>query len=156
MSLAQWGPEMTERVRAHYSESTVRRRSAGLSLIEIMIALGIVSVALCGIISAVLHSQTMQDLNRQLDLARNAAMAKMDEVRARDFDTVVATYGGAANANNRFGVTGLPPLAAVAANQIGVVTLDTSNSSLIEVRVRVEWRSQKGVRNYQTSAVITR
>lgn len=125
-------------------------------MIEIMIALAILAVALSGIISAVLHSQTMQDLNRQLDLARNAAMAKMDEVRARDFDTVVATYGGAANANNRFGVTGLRPPPSVAANQIGVVSLDVTNTNLIDVRVRVDWQSQRGVRKYETSALVTR
>ena len=119
-------------------------------------ALSVVSIAMVGIIGAILHSTTMQDLNRQLDLARNAAMAKLDEVRARDYGTVVATYGGAANANNRFGVPGLRPPPAVLANQIGVVTLENSNANLIEVRVQVNWQSQKGVRTFRTSSLITR
>lgn len=132
------------------------RKSRGLSLLEIMIALAVLAIALSGIISATLHGQTMQDLNRQLDLARNAAMTKMEEVRARDFTTIVTTYGGAANANNRFGVTGLRPPPSVLANQIGVVSLDASNANLIEVRVRVDWQSQKGVRKYETSTLVTR
>jgi prepilin-type N-terminal cleavage/methylation domain-containing protein len=133
-----------------------RKTRRGLSLLEIMIALAILAVALSGIISATLHGQTMQDLNRQLDLARAACVSKMEELRARNWDTIVTLYGGLPNANNRFGVPGLRPPPAVAANQMGVVTLDVTNANLLEVRVRVDWQSQKGVRKYETSMLVTR
>jgi hypothetical protein len=39
---------------------------------------------------------------------------------------------------------------------MGVVSLDTTNTNILEVRVRVDWQSQKGVRKFETSMLVTR
>ena len=58
-----------------------RTRDGGFSLIEIMIAMGIIAVALFAVLSMTMHSNTTREDIRELEIAKEAAYRKVDELR---------------------------------------------------------------------------
>ncbi|HEX7899114.1 MAG TPA: prepilin-type N-terminal cleavage/methylation domain-containing protein [Planctomycetota bacterium] len=74
-------------------EQVVRaRQDRGFTLVEIMIALAVVSIALLGLLSLINSSGLVQDDTRARTIAYNAAREKVEEMRARPFDTIYAAY----------------------------------------------------------------
>jgi prepilin-type N-terminal cleavage/methylation domain-containing protein len=59
-----------------------RRGSAGFSLLEIMIAIVIIAVALMGILSATIYNSNAKESLRELEVAKQAADRKIDELRS--------------------------------------------------------------------------
>ncbi len=136
------------------------RRRAGLTLVEIVIALAVLAIALTGVMAAITASMTASSLNRQTNMARDAAMKKLDEVRSRDYTTLLVSYD----------VPGTAPTPATYASLLtsftvpgldtgtGYVWLDPagSDNAIMNVHVVILWSSEKGQREYKASAVITR
>ncbi|MBI4566376.1 MAG: type II secretion system protein [Planctomycetes bacterium] len=114
-----------------------------MSLLEVVIALAVLAIAMTGIIGAILNHMTMQDLDRQLQIASDAAMSKIDEARARDFGTLPTQYP----AGYTFPVLGLT-------NPVGTVRLDASVPDIVTMFVEITWQSQRGQRRFETSTII--
>jgi prepilin-type N-terminal cleavage/methylation domain-containing protein len=93
--------------------------SRGLTIVEVMIAMAVLSIGLLGLVSSLVSSMTTLDVNREETLAINAARQKIAELENATFGNVTtnttvfdsyntqkASY--TPNANNPFKVAGLP------------------------------------------------
>jgi prepilin-type N-terminal cleavage/methylation domain-containing protein len=58
-----------------------RRRSQGFSLVETIIAMVVIAIALFAILSMTVHSSTMQQSQKEFEIAKEAASRKIDELR---------------------------------------------------------------------------
>jgi prepilin-type N-terminal cleavage/methylation domain-containing protein len=58
------------------------RDNQGFSLLELMIAIVVIAFALMGILSATLHTSSTKESLRELELAKQAASRKIDELRS--------------------------------------------------------------------------
>src|SRR5262245_66667354 len=65
-----------------------RYRSGGFSLIEILIATVIIAIALFGILSMSLHTSTTKENMRELEIAKEAASRKIEEIRGLPWGAV--------------------------------------------------------------------
>lgn len=145
------------------------RRRRGLSLVEILIAAAVLSLALVGFFAAIYNSRGSNQQNRELSLARDAAFQKLDEIRATPFDNIATVYGiGVINTitGNFLGSTF--PVAALPQAQ-GTVLLDIvgPDDAMMTVRVFVTWNGMKdkphpflaaggNVSFFETSVIISR
>jgi prepilin-type N-terminal cleavage/methylation domain-containing protein len=81
--------------------SNVPRR-AGFTMIEVVLAMALLSIALLALMSGVISSMTLVEANRQDSLAMNAARDKVAEMSAKPFDKVFTSFRG-----HTFAVAGL-------------------------------------------------
>jgi type II secretory pathway pseudopilin PulG len=68
------------------------RREAGLSLVELMIAIVVIAIALIALISLIVSSSQVQQETREKTLAYNAARLKIEEMRNSTFDEIFRKY----------------------------------------------------------------
>jgi type II secretory pathway pseudopilin PulG len=103
-------------------------RRAGMTLMEIVIAMGVLAIALLGLVAGIMTAQRTNEASRELTIAMNAAREKEEEMRSRTFAEIYALYnsnpaddpGGPGTApGSTFAVQGLVPVAgATACGQI--------------------------------------
>jgi Tfp pilus assembly protein PilV len=83
------------------------RREAGLSLVELMIAIVVIAIALIALVSLIVSSSQVQQETREKTLAYNAARLKIEEMRNSTFDEIFRKYNAAADTLTT-GDTGAP------------------------------------------------
>lgn len=77
--------------------STRRARGrAGFSLVELLIAVVVLTVAVTGFSSSVLSSLVLNRMNRETDIAQQAARRIMEEIQGEEFDEVFACFNAQA------------------------------------------------------------
>ena len=106
------------------------RRTAGLSLVELMIALVVIAIALLAIFSLVVSSSQVQQETREKALAYNAARLKIEEMRSKTFSSIWSIYKAGGSTGNTFAVDGLQPIAGDAA--VGFIFFPERNNLLSE------------------------
>jgi prepilin-type N-terminal cleavage/methylation domain-containing protein len=90
-------------------------RCAAFSLVELMIAVVVLTVAVSGFSSSVLSSMVLNRMNRETDVAQQAARRALEELQSEEFGQVFAAFnatvgdyaGSGAEAAPGFAVAGL-------------------------------------------------
>lgn len=127
------------------------RRRRGLTLMELMIALGVIAIALFGAVSMILHTVRAKEYSRELDVAKHAAATKLEEIRVRPWNEV-------SNPNSAlyqpFTVEGLHPPTSnggrhgrARIRNLGPGGVPT-NANLVDVEVTIEWIGVRGPSRY--------
>ena len=65
-----------------------RLKSDGFTLAELLIAAGILSLALCGLLYSSISLLALNKINRDFSLAYNAMQIKMENIKNTDFDSI--------------------------------------------------------------------
>jgi type II secretory pathway pseudopilin PulG len=117
----------------------MKSRMRGLTLLELMIALGVIAVSLIAILSMILSTSTLKDGMRDLSTAKEAAGAKLEEIKSQAFDAIP----GYVTANGLFGVPGLNH-PAFGSQGRGQIFIDASNPNLYDITVTISWVRQGG------------
>jgi Tfp pilus assembly protein PilV len=117
----------------------MKARERGLTLLELMIALGVIGVSLFAIMSMVLSTSTIKDGMRELSTAKESAGAKLEEIKSQPFDTIPAYVAGTA----LYPVPGLSH-PAFGSQGRGQVFIDASNPNLYDITVTISWVRQGG------------
>jgi prepilin-type N-terminal cleavage/methylation domain-containing protein len=108
------------RWRENYPRAATGRRRAGVTLLELIVVMAVLTVAVTMFTSMVVHTTRQRGINRENAIASNAARTIVELMRNRDFSAVFALYngdpsddpGGPGTApGNLFAVPGLTPLA---------------------------------------------
>ena len=105
------------------------RSKKGISLVEILIAAGILGVVLVGQIKLFIVCSGLATISGNMTMATAAAQSKLEEIRGHDYADIVADYSGAT-----FDLTDIVGK--------GVVYVDSSNPDLLEVEVVVSWQDK--------------
>ena len=63
-----------------------RRRSGGISLVELMMALSVITIALMAILSMIMHTTSDKEAQRELAFAKDAASWILENVKAQGFN----------------------------------------------------------------------
>jgi len=89
----------------------MRRRTSGVSLIELIIAIGIMSVALFGLISVITFTTRSNMATRENMLAMRGCEKKIEEMMSTVFSSIFSKYKvGSSPAEDTFDIPGLIPL----------------------------------------------
>lgn len=125
-------------------------RQGGFSLLEIMIALAILSFSMMAILTMVTTASATQQAARESEIAKEAAMAQVAKVRMAGFDAVAGFQGAS------FVVEGLSDPARSDKKARGTVAIDGSNPDLLQIVVTVTWKGRKGDSSYSMRGLCAR
>jgi len=106
----------------------------GLTLIEIIITMAILTGLLVGLLNVFIYCFDLQETSRNTAIVLNQARAKIEEIRNTGFSAIVATYNG-----NVSSLT--TPYGKIRTEAINV---PGSNGNLIDIRVLACWRQKGG------------
>jgi type II secretory pathway pseudopilin PulG len=113
------------------------RALTGSTLVELMVAVGILAFFLCGILLTYIQMTLMSDLARDFTFANNAVQAKMEEVKNTPFANLLALNGTQFNITDSAGVNVIG---------IGVIAIKAvsplATSALDGVRITASFRSR--------------
>lgn len=138
-----------------------RRGEAGLSLVEVIVAVGVLSTLLLGVFSAMSHAVKTDTTAREMDAVSRAIFSEIELLIARpDFDLVTGPSGFAVQyPSGRTDASGAPIIATLRpadanrhpdiASTTGInesllpgrVEVVSINANLKEIRVVVRWRA---------------
>ena len=141
-----------------------RRRRSGFSLLELIIAMAVIAIAMFGVLSMILHTMQTKETMRELQIAKEAAATKIEEIKSHpmqlppallpvgttpDGNSVYNTYFRTDPVGNpyTFTVDGL-------STARGAVRIDASNPYLYEIMVTVRWVGRKGAAEYTRRSMI--
>jgi len=128
-------------------KSAIRSRK-GFTLLELMVVAGLTITALVGLLATYVSCLELTEITRNSQLALVSAQTVLEQMRATAFTSLYTTYNG-----KNFTVDGMATGAS-----LGRVTVDNSNTSLLNVTVGVCWQ-QKSNRIigecYNASGVLT-
>jgi len=110
------------------------KASSGITLLELMIATGILVVAISGLLAIFIGFFSLNENARKVTLALIASQDKMEEILSSSFDTIYSTYNGI-----NFNPAGFPSSEAK-----GAIYIDNTNPDLLELCVSVSWREIAG------------
>jgi hypothetical protein len=132
----------------------VRKGSeAGFTLVEIMLATGILVFALCGILAAFISCAALSSTSKNINIATNAALEISEQIRTTSFSYLSSpvtkglringqpfaeTFTGSKIYNCHFSVAVLPE------NSV-TVYIDTNTSELLGLTVSVCWKQNNRV-----------
>lgn len=112
------------------NKSLKRRR--GFTLLELMIAVGVLVVALAGLLGVFAHLMLLNENSSKLTLAVTACQAKLEEMRNSTFSTLYTAY------NN----TSFNPSGFAAGEAKGAISINNSDPNLLQVFISVSWRTR--------------
>jgi len=104
----------------------------GFTLLELMIAVGVLVVALVGLLGVFAHLMLLNENSSKLTLAVTACQAKLEEMRNSSFSTLYLNYNG----------TNFNPAGFSAGEAKGAISINNSNPNLLQVFVSVSWRTR--------------
>lgn len=104
----------------------------GFTLLELMIAVGVLIVALVGLLGVFAHMISLNENSGKLTLAIAACQARLEEMRNSDFSTLYVNYNG----------TNFNPAGFSSGEAKGAISLNNSNPDLLQVFVSVSWRTR--------------
>jgi len=107
-------------------------KNKGFTLLELMIAAGVLIVALSGLLAVFTHLLSLNENSRKLTLGVAACQDKLEQIRNSDFSTAYATYNG----------TSFNPAGFTAGEAKGAVSINNSNPDLLQIFVSVSWRTR--------------
>lgn len=116
------------------------QRRSGFSLVELMIAVVVLTVAVSGFSSSVLSSLVLGRMNRETDIAQQAARRVLEEIQGEEFAQVFAAYndalgdyaGAGAEVGSGFAVDGLDLRAGDADGLAGRVEFPTIDAGGVD------------------------
>jgi len=74
--------------------AVTRTQPTGFTIVEVVMAMAMISVALLALMSTVISTMTLVEVNRQDSLAMNAARNKVAEMAAKPFDKLFSSFRG--------------------------------------------------------------
>jgi type II secretory pathway pseudopilin PulG len=104
-------------------------RAAGITVVELVIALGVLAVALLALVSVISSASALQKSSREKSLAYNAARLKIEEMRSRPFANIYSLYKSGTSGNT-FSVDGLVPINST--TPVGLITFPEQSGALYE------------------------
>lgn len=117
-----------ESIGQGYSRISRKSSNTGFTLIEVLLAAGILAFSLCVILATYVSCAVLVATSKNINIATSAAFGLVEEIRSDSFTRIIDDYNGL-----NFAVNDIP-------SSRGVVYIDDTNPELLEVTVSISWR----------------
>ena len=119
-------------------------KNQGFTLVEVLIAIGILTVVIVGLLQLFVYCSTLAEAAGNTTLAVNETQNKMEEIRNHNFSTLAVDYASGGTPGNTFTLTSLNGTGTITISQFG------GSSSLLQTQINVSWQN-KNSRNFSTA-----
>ena len=146
-----------------------RRLDEGLTLIEFVAAIGVVSTALLANLTMVLYGIQSKEARRELVLARQEAAGQLEAMKAVSDPTdgavtfsdhvvlqMTGTLPSGYTTIHAFSVDGLSNPSTTDGKGKGTIHFSTANPDLLEVSIRIDWNGVRPESHYEVRSLIGR
>jgi len=106
------------------------------SLVEVMVAIGIMVVVFSGLLQVFLTSSLLSEMSANISASVSEAQNKIEEIRGHEFDDIATDYGASGTPGDTF-----TPALLGGSGEINLTTLGTG---LLQVEVIVDWTEKNG------------
>lgn len=137
---------------------------AGMTLLELVIAVGVLSVGALATLGTMTTSAEVDEEMRERSIALRAAVSRLESIVAYDYDDDIQNLVTWAQlpANSSFTVDGLAPPEAAGGGPVlvanpthGTVTVDAADPDRIRFIVTVSWSGRRGQRTLSVPTTVT-
>lgn len=109
-------------------------KSAGFTLVELLLAVVILGFTLAGLIQVFIRCSALSELSRNKTTAMSEIQGKMEEIRNHAFSTIATAYASGGTPGDTFDLSQLTGK--------GIIYIDSSNASLLEIKVVACWQDK--------------
>lgn len=102
-----------------------------LTLVELLMASGILIIAIAGILMSYIRSMELSEVARNSSLALQAARTQMEQIKSTDFTQIKANFN-----QDTFTINGL--------NGMGVSYVDDTIPTFLSITVSMSWQGKNG------------
>lgn len=146
-------------------------RRGGFTLLELVIAMGVIAIAIIGLVSMLTHTMRNKENQRYLDIAKQAATEQLERIKAVSdpgagtaySDYVVSQITGSPpdvddDTTFTFSVDGLTHETTTDNKGQGQIRFLTPNQAVLDATVTIEWTVPPGgiPSTYEVRSVFTR
>ncbi len=121
---------------AKIEQLKLRRKKSGFTLVEVLIAAGILVIVILGLMETYIYINIMSNTARDLTHALTQAQNKVEEIRNTTYSSIATNYASGGTPGNKFNIT--------SPTGEGVVTIDSSNSDLLQIDVVICFSTKGG------------
>jgi prepilin-type N-terminal cleavage/methylation domain-containing protein len=133
-------------VRARSTSSAARRARSGLTLLEIVIALSILTIVMVGFVQGLLSTASLSSAGREGRLARESIRKLLEDMQSQPFAEIFYRYnadpgddpGAGASPGAVFDVEGLTPRPDDADGRVGEIVFPVEDADLGVLRENLE------------------
>lgn len=146
-------PAVTSRSRVGQERPPRRRRAeAGISIVELTVAMALVAIALCSTMATVINVSALARTTRESRIAAREAESILEEVRSHDFDLIESDFHDRVIPVGTLGLTDPGAQSRVTVQQIAN---GSTRWRVLEVAVTVQWDSTVGPRATRFATYVT-
>ena len=109
-------------------------RRKGLTLVEVLVTTAIVSTVTIMLLRLFVYCSSLAEMAGNLTAAMTKAQDKMEEIKNYNYDLIATDYAAGGTPGNTFSLSSPPGM--------GVIYIDSSNASLLQVEIDVSWRNK--------------
>ena len=120
------------------SNLKLRRKSQGLTLVEVMVGMGILALAIIGTLTTASHSLVQLQTMREFSRANQILQQKMEDIRLLNFTSIQALPGTFTDPNDTHGM-----YAGTITQQV-YLTDNNGATQSIKLTVQVTWTGRNG------------
>ena len=126
------------------------KQRKGASLVEVMVAAGVMVIVFAGLLQVFLYSTILSDMSGNIIAATANAQDILEEMKAHDFDSIVTDYGASGTPGDTF--------TAWASNGTGQITITALEPDLLQIDIVVSWteRSTRAMSESLTGLIAKR
>jgi prepilin-type N-terminal cleavage/methylation domain-containing protein len=134
-----------------------RVRDSGFSLLEAMIAMAVIAIAIFAVMSMTMTTMAAKESARELQTAKEAAGAKIEELKAKGFASISTTYPTSPNPYTvAFLVNDLINRNTMQPGAVLRLRIDASNPDVYDLLATVEWKGRQGPGSYSMRSLCAR
>ena len=108
----------------------------GFSLVELLVVVGILVTVIVILLRVFIYNSVLAELSGNIAYAMSEAQAKLEEIRNSDYSLITTNYASGGTPGNTFNLS--------QGQGKGVIYIDSSNTSLLEISVVVCWKNKDG------------
>jgi prepilin-type N-terminal cleavage/methylation domain-containing protein len=114
----------------------MQHRSAGFSLVEVLVAMVVFMISAAAVSSLMFHSTSFVSRNNFMSQAITCAQAALEEIRTQDYDDIVTTSGKTCSGDG------------VNFNVAWSVSVDDPDAGMKTINVTVSWSEKGAAKSY--------
>ena len=114
----------------------VKKITAGFSLAELLITVGILVTVIVILLQLFVYNSVLAELSGNMGNVLSDAQTKLEEIRNSDYSLITTNYASGGTPGNTFNIS--------QGQGKGVIYIDSSNASLLQVTVVICWKNKDG------------
>ena len=113
----------------------MKKNKKGLTLVEVLVAMAIIATVVIGMMELFIYSTVLSESTRNLSNAFREAQSKMEEIRNHSYSLLTTDYVSGGTPGDTFSLSLM--------TGEGVIYIDSSNSSLLQITIVVSWENTR-------------